>query len=436
MMACSPPMNRNIFRKEAIEHTRSKWLGKALLISGYPAWVVVLLSATFLIILISLMAFSSYTRRINVSGEVITQPHAINIFSPQQGFITHTWVKTGDSVAKGDHLYQIDTSRSTQSGNVSQNSIAAIQKQIQLIEEIILKLQQNKQKTEQNLRQQLNQYQTAHEKSLALVANAAKGMEEMRQSMDNYDGYQRKGMITKDQLNNQRYLYYQQQTAYQSLNTQSIQESLQITNLQSELSTRATDFDNQISQYQFQLSGLNRQLAEVDGGGTVFIDAPSDGKIDSLSVTQGQMVNAGDSLAQLVPNGGDGYALVLWLPNSSLPYVTPGDSINIRYEAFPFEKFGQFPGKILSISSVPASAQEMAMYNNVPRQPSGTTSQPFYKVLVTLDLNRLTARDNPLRLSSGMKAESTLFLEKRPVYQWMLAPYYDLKKSLTGPVHE
>jgi len=429
-------MNRNIFRKEAIEYSKTKWLGKALLVSGYPACVIALLSFLFFIILISMIIFSSYTRRINVTGEVITQPHAINIFSPQQGFISKTWVKTGDRVEKGAHLYQIDVSRSTQSGNVSQNSIAAIKNQITLIDDIILKLQQNKQQTEKNLQQQLNQYQLAHEKSLALVANAAKGMEEMRLSMNNYDSYQRKGLINKDQLNNQRYLYYQQQSSYQSLNTQSIQESLQITNLQSELSTKATDFDNQISQYQYQRSDLNRQLAEVDAGGTLFINAPSDGKIDSLSVTQGQMVNAGDSLAQLVPSSSDAYSLLLWLPNSSLPYVNPGDSINIRYEAFPFEKFGQFPGKIMSISSVPASTQEMSSYNNVPRLPSGGTNQPYYKVLVALDNNQFSYQGKTLSLSSGMKAESTLFLEKRPIYQWMLSPYYDIKKSITGPIHE
>jgi membrane fusion protein len=33
-----------------------------------------------------------------------------------------------------------------------------------------------------------------------------------------------------------------------------------------------------------------------------------------------------------------------------------------------------------------------------------------------------------------MQAETTLFLEKRPLYQWMLSPYYSLKKSITGPV--
>ncbi|WP_273876769.1 HlyD family efflux transporter periplasmic adaptor subunit, partial [Serratia marcescens] len=75
-----------------------------------------------------------------------------------------------------------------------------------------------------------------------------------------------------------------------------------------------------------------------------------DGRVESLSVTPGQMVNTGDSLAQLIPSNHAIYYLVLWLPNSSVPYVSRGDHINVRYDAFPYEKFGQFPGVIESIA--------------------------------------------------------------------------------------
>jgi membrane fusion protein len=34
------------------------------------------------------------------------------------------------------------------------------------------------------------------------------------------------------------------------------------------------------------------------------------------------------------------YYLVLWVPNEAVPYISVGDRVNIRYEAFPAEKFG------------------------------------------------------------------------------------------------
>ena len=425
-----------LFRKEVNEHQQNHWAGKALLLAGWPVWVVTSLTAIFLIALLSFLIFSNYTRRINVSGEVITQPHSINLFSPEQGVITNLLVETGKTVKKGQPLYQIDVSRVTQAGNVSTTTLSAINKQRDQIDTIITQLQNNKRTTLENLQQQLEQYEKAHKVSQDMVASAQQGLDAMKQSMQNYGAYQRKGLINTDQLNNQRYLFYQQQTSFQSLNTQSIQESLQITNLRSELVTRAADFDNQISQYGVQRNDLDRQLAEADAKGSLLITAPTDGKISSLSVTPGQMVNAGDSLAQLVPAKNSPFFLVAWLPNESVPYVKPGEEINIRYEAYPFEKYGQFPGKVESVSSAPVSEQELNSYSSAPKNPNGTVSGPYYKVIVSLDKSQLNWHGETLNLSSGMKAESTMFLEKRPLYQWMLSPYYSMKKSVVGPINE
>jgi len=425
-----------LFRKEVNEHQQNHWAGKALLLAGWPVWVVTSLTALFLIALLSFLIFSNYTRRINVSGEVITQPHSINLFSPEQGVVTNLMVETGKTVKKGQPLYQIDVSRVTQAGNVSTTTLSAINKQRDQIDTIITQLQNNKRTTLDNLQQQLDQYEKAHKVSQDMVASAQQGLDAMKQSMQNYGAYQRKGLINTDQLNNQRYLFYQQQTSFQSLNTQSIQESLQITNLRSELVTRAADFDNQISQYGVQRNDLDRQLAEADAKGSLLITAPTDGKISSLSVTPGQMVNAGDSLAQLVPAKNSPFFLVAWLPNESVPYVKPGEEINIRYEAYPFEKYGQFPGRVESVSSAPVSEQELNSYSSAPKNPNGTVSGPYYKVIVSLDKSQLNWHGETLNLSSGMKAESTMFLEKRPLYQWMLSPYYSMKKSVVGPINE
>ncbi|EIS37494.1 hypothetical protein YPPY54_0187 [Yersinia pestis PY-54] len=55
---------------------------------------------------------------------------------------------------------------------------------------------------------------------------------------------------------------------------------------------------------------------------------------------------------------------------------------------------------------------------------------------MALDDIHFRYQSKPLMLSNGLKANVTLFLEKRPLYQWMLSPFYDIKKSVTGPVNE
>ena len=428
--------NNGLFRQEAINYQKAKWMGKALLIKGYSAWFVFLLSIIFIIVLVLAVIFGTYTRRINVPGEITTQPRAINLFSTQQGFIINSHVKVGDKVKKGDPIYELDVSQTTQLGNVTQKTIESINNQIKNISEIIETLKENKQITLNALKQQIDEYNKFHQDSLLLVKNAEKGMSEMYESMQNYADYQKKGLINNEQFNNQRYLYYQQQNSYQFLQNQIIQENLSIIQLNSELVTKIADFDNKISEYQFQLNALQRQLTEVNAKGTLIISAPSDGRIESLSVTDGQMVKTDDSLAQLIPANTDSYYLVLWAPNESVPYISVNDKINIRYEAYPYQKFGQFSGKIMSISKVPASSQEMSTYSSSPLSQNNVNYQAYYKVMVSLDKQQMAKFNNKIKLTNGMKADITLFLEKRPIYQWMLSPFYDIQKSITGPINE
>ena len=428
--------NNGLFRQEAINYQKAKWMGKALLIKGYSAWFVFLLSIIFIIVLVLAAIFGTYTRRINVPGEITTQPRAINLFSTQQGFIINSHVKVGDKVKKGDPIYELDVSQTTQLGNVTQKTIESINNQIKNISEIIETLKENKQITLNALKQQIDEYNKFHQDSLLLVKNAEKGMSEMFESMQNYADYQKKGLINNEQFNNQRYLYYQQQNSYQFLQNQIIQENLSIIQLNSELVTKIADFDNKISEYQFQLNALQRQLTEVNAKGTLIISAPSDGRIESLSVTDGQMVKTDDSLAQLIPANTDSYYLVLWAPNESVPYISVNDKINIRYEAYPYQKFGQFSGKIMSISKVPASSQEMSTYSSSPLSQNNINYQAYYKVMVSLDKQQMAKFNNKIKLTNGMKADITLFLEKRPIYQWMLSPFYDIQKSITGPINE
>ncbi|WP_153071290.1 HlyD family efflux transporter periplasmic adaptor subunit, partial [Escherichia coli] len=132
-----------------------------------------------------------------------------------------------------------------------------------------------------------------------------------------------------------------------------------------------------------QTNDYKNQLIESNANGNLIVKATADGRIESLSATQGQTVDNGSSLAQIKPIGNVEYYLILWLPNNSIPYLKIGDSINIRYDAFPADKFGQFPGEIISISSMPASRQEMSEYTNVN---NGSTQQELalYKAIVKI----------------------------------------------------
>jgi len=424
-----------LFRKKALENRKMKWRGRAILLRGIPLWVIMLGSILFITAFLTFIIAGTYNRRVNVSGEVSTWPRAVNLYSGVQGVVVRQFVHEGQSLKRGDPIYLIDVSKSTRSGVVSDNQRRDIENQLVRVDNIISRLEESKEITLYALKKQRLQYSEAFRRSSDIIRRAEEGIKIMKNNMENYRSYQSKGLINKDQLTDQVALYYQQQNNLLSLSGQNEQNALQITSLESQIQTQAADFDNRIYQMELQRYELQKELVNTDVGGEIIIRALSDGKVDSLSVTIGQMVNAGDSLLQIIPENVENYYLILWVPNDAVPYISTGDSVNIRYEAFPAEKFGQFSATVTTISRAPASTQEMLTYKGAPQNALGT-SVPWYKVIVKPEKQAITYDGKTLSLENGMKAESTLFLEKRRIYQWMLSPFYDMKHSATGPVNE
>ncbi len=424
-----------MFRKEAIENRKMRWRGRAILLPGIPLWLVVMFCVCFLAAFLTFVIEGTYLRRVNVSGEITSWPRPVNIYSSVQGFIVKSYVSEGQQIKKGDPVYLLDVSRSSHSGVVSDNQRHDIEQQITKVENIISSLQGSKKATLENIQKQKLQYSEALKFSTNIIRRAEEGVKLMKKNMDNYRDYQSRGLINKDQLTNHTSLYYQQQNDLLSLRSQNEQNALQLTNLESEMQTQAADFDNRIYQMELQRYDLQKERLNVDISGDVIVRATADGHVDSLSVTAGQMVNAGDSLLQIIPEAIDHYLLVAWVPNDAVPYLSVGSQVNLRYEAFPAAKFGQFAATISQISKTPASVQEMMTYPGAPKNLQGS-SVPYYKVLIKPDRQKVEYDGKSISLENGMKAQSTLFLEKRRIYQWMLSPFYDMKHSATGPINE
>lgn len=199
--------------------------------------------------------------------------------------------------------------------------------------------------------------------------------------------------------------------------------------MENEIETRKTDFDNQIIRYEMQKSDLDIRLMEQESVAEIIVNASTDGIIELTSVTVGQIVKEGDVLSQIIPQNRGNYQLVIWIPNSAVSFVKANDEVNIRYEAFPFEKFGQFKGKIKHISTLPVSLQELSFYKNLP-QNTEQGMIPLYKAVIEFQDQNVNYNNKKLYFMSGMKAEITLFLENRKLYEWILFPVYELTKNM------
>ncbi len=76
-----------MFRQKAIDNQKVKWCGQALLLPGIPYWAVAGLCIFFITAFLTFIITGSYTRRVNVTGEISTWPRAANVYSSVQGVV-------------------------------------------------------------------------------------------------------------------------------------------------------------------------------------------------------------------------------------------------------------------------------------------------------------------------------------------------------------
>lgn len=414
-----------MFRKEALEH--QKWKSTAVLLSSIPSWLIFLLSFSITISFILYIAFGSYTRRETVFGEVVMQPHPIVLSASKSGYISERYVDVNQPIKKGDPLFKITLDRITDSGNVGINSINALKEQIKKLDSIINLVKANQTETLSNLEKQIAKNRKIYADTEKYFSEIAKSTEEYRLTLKKYENLMKKGYSANDEVAIQRTRYFDQKSLRNNLKEKLIQQESTIINLENEIESRKTDFQNQIVRYEIQQNDLAIRLLEFESVSELIVNAPMDGLVESVSVTVGQVIREGDNLAQMIPANKGEYQLVMWVPNSAISFIKPNDRISIRYEAFPFEKFGQFDGIIKHISTVPASLQELAFYKNVP---SVDPNNPLYKIVVEISDQKVEYNNISLDFLSGMKAEATLFLENRKLYEWMLFPLYNLTKNM------
>jgi hemolysin D len=110
-------------------------------------------------------------------------------------------------------------------------------------------------------------------------------------------------------------------------------------------------------------STLKRAIAAVEEARSLLamteIRSPSSGRIESLLVNPGSVVQAGAVMAQIVPKDAP-RAIVAFLPSRETAFVKLGTDANVEVESLPVAEFGMARARVTRISTDIAKPEEMA----------------------------------------------------------------------------
>src|SRR5687767_3969564 len=88
-------MPRQLFRQEAIDAQREKFLGEATIARPVPFWVFTTLAAGIALTLIAVAVWGQYTRRERVEGYVALDTGAARVLIPDAVSLTRVSVRGG-----------------------------------------------------------------------------------------------------------------------------------------------------------------------------------------------------------------------------------------------------------------------------------------------------------------------------------------------------
>lgn len=420
------PNANSLYRTEYFEAQKNTNNGRILIQSSFNQNLYLSFSILVFIAIIAFVIFAEYTRRETLVGVVSPIGGMVKVKSNDSGYIDSLFVKEGDTVDNLTPLYEIKTERFDGSGiGVKKRILTSIEKQHQLL--IERKLQESKKATFERdaLTQDIHRLET----EVGILSNVLKLSHQELKLAKNLIN-QQKTLLDKNFLSELDYqkqqldlLSKQSNVENQNLNLQRLLREKQnlITNRQSldiNLAITLKDLDSRIeSMRQNKVEFLSQSDSQVR--------SPIKGIVTSILAEEGHSVSNGQALLIIAPESNNTF-VELYASSRNIGFLKVGQKVRLRFDAFPYEKFGSQSGVINSISK---SAVAPEMIDN-QRLIKKDVIEGLYQIRVKLSKPTITVYGKEEPLISGMTVIADVELESRKIYEWILEPLYTIKGKI------
>ena len=409
-------MNAPLFRPEVVQARRQDWLGRISLAQPMPVWVGAVFALLAAGAVACLLLFGEYAHRSRVGGQLVPDLGVSTVVAPTSGMVGRMTVEEGASVARDQALVRIDLPRVAASGADAHTGIGRglddrDSSSAQLAQAQLAQLAVQ----EQGQHRQLAMLRTELGQVRAGIATRDAQVRLGRETADRYREVAASGYVSVVQVRQQEQAMLEMLNARQVLERQATALAREIAGLEQALAGLPAQREaiEATARREHALLAQERYRHEADGG--VLVKAPLAGLVAHRFVEPGQAVQAGQPLLSLLPEGARLQAQ-LQVPSRAIGFIRPGDRVRLRYQAYPFQKFGHQGGRVARISRSAVSP--------VAGAPS---SEPHYRILVALDRQDMLAYGRPEPLRPGMLLEADILGERRKLHEWLLEPLYSLR---------
>jgi membrane fusion protein len=408
-----------------------------MLALGVPAAFASCAAIALAAAIAALIAFGSYARRVDMEGTVLPKAGLIAISTPSAGWIATLTVQEGETVERGALLYTLDLDTTTKDGRTQQQIIKAetaerdmllreVDRKTRIGEEIKRQLQQKI----QNLNMQsgqLDEQIALHQgffKTINKEYNLFLNLLERRQA-------------TLNEMESREEVWMQSQSKLQDLESNKLRLIGEVDDAQYQLTSVGISTADEIDGLKNRIFDIDERLANSEARRSIEVRAPEAGAVTAIIGHPGQAVGSGAPIMKIVPKHAAMRAELL-APSNAIGFIHAGDPVLLRYSAFPYQKFGEYRGTVAAVSDAALTPEEVQglLMGPQPMNHGGTLgvaptkeNGPFYRVIVRPDSQFVSVYGEKRKLPVNMQVQGYAILDRRPLYQWILEPLYDVGRA-------
>lgn len=409
----------NLFREEVLAEKQRDNLGVILLARPVALSVYTAVALCILVLLAGFLTWGEFTRKERLSGRIFVAQGVSKVYSPVVGTVVRKNVREGQFVRKGATLYVVAVDRHTTKGD-TQAALAgelarkrgSLKEQMAVQKQLLAREQMTLERKVADLEAQRMQLDSEIE-----IQRKRAGLSEA--SLTRFRELFKDKFISAAQLSEREHEKLDQEARLQSLKRARTTLGTELDAARAMLRNAPLNAEATLATTERSLIAVEQETIEYEAQREVAIVAPHDGTATAILFELGQTVTPQSSGLSLVPANAV-YQAYLFAPSRAIGFLEGGEKVLMRYEAYPYQKFGQYGGRIASVSRAALAPGELQVLNAAP--------ETLYRVTIELDQQYVTAYGKRQGLQDGMQVEADVMLETRKLYEWVLEPLY----SLTG----
>ena len=413
-----------LFRAEAQDSRATSWLGTIVLMRPVPTVLMTAAASAVALAIVAFLVWGESTNKARVTGFLTPTTGVARVLATQGGVIESRFVAEGDSVVKGAPLMAIVDPRATDDRGAVGAQVSTSLRERQRA------LARQRDLAGATYLADLESLSTRHAKLNSEARKLEEELDAMRSrsrlsadELERAGELERSGFASRAMTDRKRDESLDLSIRLSSLERARNAAQRDATALESEAAAAKARYLSQLAALDGQRASLGQERAERSAAYRSVITAPQSGVVASMLVEAGQAAAQGMTLLTLLPVDAKLEAH-LFAPSRSIGFVRSGQSVLLRYPAFPSQKFGSHRAHVVAVSRSALAPGDLGF------TPPDGNRESLYRIRASLDSQAILAYGKPESLQAGMLVEADILLDRRRLIEWIFDPLLSLSGRL------